>query len=290
MDYVSFMKKEVLRLLLWCVPVAVMLLSGCSDNRRSSTETQAADEQYGDTTATDSLESIFGDSPVAKAADELFDDFVFNFAANRKLQLARINFPLPVKENGKERKMGKTEWKMDYFFMKQGYYSLIFDDEKQIEVVNDTAVNHVVLEKIFLSKNLVRQYDFKRINGLWMLTRVEETALSQNQNASFLSFYKRFSTDDAFQTRSLHVPVSIVLPDPNDDFNTMTADLYPEQWVDFKPQILPRDVVYNIIYGQTYKSKAKKLFVIRGIANGLETKMSFRNVNGKWQLTKLVKL
>lgn len=36
-----------------------------------------------------------------KAADELFDDFLFNFAASRKLQRQRVHFPLPVYRNGK---------------------------------------------------------------------------------------------------------------------------------------------------------------------------------------------
>lgn len=284
------MRKEILITILCCLPLGVLLLLGCSGNQRSASNDEMLDSLSADTTASDSLSDIFGDSSMTKAADELFDDFIFNFAANRKLQATRISFPLPVVENGIARKEGKNEWKMDYFFMKQGYYSLIFDDEKQMEIINDTAVHHVVVEKIFLSKDLVRQYVFDRINGMWMLTGIEETALSQNKNASFLSFYQHFATDDNFQKRSLHVPVAIVLPDPNDDFGSMIADLYPEQWVDFKPQILPHDVIYNIIYGQKYKNAAQKLFVIRGIANGLETKMVFKQIKGKWMLTKLTKL
>ena len=38
----------------------------------------------------DSTEQLIEETPMPKAADELFDDFVFNFAANRKLQKSRF--------------------------------------------------------------------------------------------------------------------------------------------------------------------------------------------------------
>lgn len=284
-----FMKEKLLGLILCCVPMGGILVSGCSENRRS-VNGQSAEAAEVDSSQTDSLEDIFGESAFTKAADELFDDFIFNFAANSKLQQKRTMFPLPIKENGIERQMKKGEWKMDYFFMKQGYYSLIFDEERQMEIINDTAVRHAVVEKIFLSKDAVREYVFNRIDGIWMLTEINEMPLAQNANAAFLTFYKRFTEDNGYQVQSLHVPVSIILPDPEDDFSNMQADLYPEQWVDFRPQVLPHNIVYNIIYGQQYKNKSQKLFVIRGIANGLETKMLFKNVKGKWWLTKLTKL
>lgn len=46
-------------------------------------------------------------------------------------------------------------------------------------------------------------------------------------------------------------------------------------------------MIYNIIYGQKYTESTQKIFVIRGIANGLETQLTFKRVNGKWMLTKL---
>ena len=38
-----------------------------------------------DTMATDTLDNIIAEEPLPKAADELFDDFIFNFAANKRL-------------------------------------------------------------------------------------------------------------------------------------------------------------------------------------------------------------
>lgn len=51
--------------------------------------------------------------------------------------------------------------------MDQDFYTLILDDMGQVEAGKDTTVNHVVVEKIFLDDNVVRQYLFNRIEGQW---------------------------------------------------------------------------------------------------------------------------
>ena len=222
-----------------------------------------------------------------KAADELFDDFVFNFAANRKLQMKRVHFPLPVYHNDKLVKtIEKRAWKMEHFFMHQDYYTLIFDNQKQMNLVKDTAIDHVVIEKVFYAKKKVQQFLFNRINGEWMMTSINYKPMYTNMNASFLKFYGKFATDSAFQAEHLHNPVKFVGPDPDDDFSTMSGDIEPETWPAFAPQ-LPHGMIYNIIYGQKYAESNQKIFVIRGIANGMETILTFKRVHGKWMLTKL---
>ena len=54
----------------------------------------------------------------------------------------------------------------------------------------------------------------------------------------------------------------------------------------FAPK-LPYDMIYNIIYGQEYTESNQKIFVIRGIANGLETELTFKRLDGMWKLVKL---
>ena len=222
-----------------------------------------------------------------KAADELFDDFVFNFAANRKLQKSRIVFPLPVYHGEKlTKKIEKKHWKMEHFFMRQDYYTLIFDNQKQMKLMKDTTIDHVVIEKVFYSRKTVQQFVFNRINGQWMMTSICYKPMYQNNNGSFLKFYGHFATDTAFQARHLHNPVKFTGPDPDDDFSTMTGDIEPETWPAFAPQ-LPHGMIYNIIYGQKYTESNQKIFVIRGIANGMETSLTFKKIGGKWELIKL---
>ncbi|WP_418867596.1 DUF4348 domain-containing protein [Segatella hominis] len=281
-------KLSFLSVLLAVLTVVCFTSVGCSDKKPAQVhDSTSVDSVITDTQTVDSTEKLIEETPMPKAADELFDDFVFNFAANRKLQMKRVHFPLPVYHNDKLVKtIGKRAWKMEHFFMHQDYYTLIFDNQKQMNLVKDTAIDHVVVEKVFYAKKKVQQFLFNRINGEWMMTSINYKPMYSNMNASFLKFYGHFATDSAFQAKHLHNPVKFVGPDPDDDFSTMSGDIEPETWPAFAPQ-LPHGMIYNIIYGQKYAESNQKIFVIRGIANGMETILTFKRVHGKWMLTKL---
>lgn len=281
-------KLSFLSVLLAVLTVVCFTSVGCSDKKPAQVhDSTSVDSVVADTQTVDSTEKLIEETPMPKAADELFDDFVFNFAANRKLQMKRVHFPLPVYHNDKlVKSIGKRAWKMEHFFMHQDYYTLIFDNQKQMNLVKDTAIDHVVVEKVFYAKKKVQQFLFNRINGEWMMTSINYKPMYSNMNASFLKFYGHFATDSAFQAKHLHNPVKFVGPDPDDDFSTMSGDIEPETWPAFAPQ-LPHGMIYNIIYGQKYAESNQKIFVIRGIANGMETVLTFKRVHGKWILTKL---
>lgn len=272
--------------------LAVLCFSsmGCSNRKAVAVpDSIAVDSSMVDSSevADDTTEVIIAETPMPKAADELFDDFIFNFAANRRLQFKRIAFPLPVYRNGKlEKNIEKKRWKMERFFMRQSYYTLIFDNAKQMQLVKDTTIGHVVVEKVFLRKQTVQQFLFDRIHGEWQMTSIAYKPMYDNQNASFLKFYGKFATDSIYQSEHLQNPVKFTGPDPDDDFSTMSGDIDPETWPAFAPQ-LPKGMIYNVIYGQKYTESNQKIFVIRGIANGLETELTFRLIKGKWMLTTL---
>ena len=282
------MKKGVL--IIVCAIVACMICfssAGCSDKK----PTVVADSDSVQTDSleaiTDTLDQIIAEAPMPKAADELFDDFFFNFAANRKLQMKRIVFPLPVVNGSDTTFVPKKRWKMEHFFMHQDFYTLIFDNLRQMNVVKDTTIGHVVVERINLPRRHVRQYVFDRMSGQWMMTTVVNTTMHNNQNASFLSFYHKFVNDTTFQVASINDPLEFTGPNPDDDFGSMEGILAPEQWLSFAPE-LPNSTIYNILYGQKYSESNQKIFVIRGIANGLETELTFRRKNGQWKLMKLI--
>ena len=281
-------KLSFLSVLLAVLTVVCFTSVGCSDKKPAQVhDSTSVDSVVADTQTVDSTEKLIEETPMPKAADELFDDFVFNFAANRKLQMKRVHFPLPVYHNDKlVKSIGKRAWKMEHFFMHQDYYTLIFDNQKQMNLVKDTAIDHGVVEKVFYAKKKVQQFLFNRINGEWMMTSINYKPMYSNMNASFLKFYGHFATDSAFQAKHLHNPVKFVGPDPDDDFSTMSGDIEPETWPAFAPQ-LPHGMIYNIIYGQKYAESNQKIFVIRGIANGMETILTFKRVHGKWILIKL---
>lgn len=278
------MKKGILFVVIASVLMVLCTTAGCTGKNNSGADTAGIDST--DTTAADTLEQLITEQPMPKAADELFDDFIFNFAANRKLQFKRIKFPLRVVNGKSEKMVEKSQWKMEHFFMNQGYYTLIFDNRRQIKIVKDTSINHVVVEKIYLKRKKVKQYIFNRINGEWNLVEVNTGAMYQNNNASFLDFYQKFATDSAFQSRHLDSPIHFSGPDPDDDFSTMTGDIEPETWPAFAPE-LPANFIYNIIYGQQYTQSNKKILVMRGIANGMEMELTFVRKGKAWKLTRL---
>jgi hypothetical protein len=260
--------------------------AGCTNKAQSGADSLSADSV--DTAKVDSLDALLESQPMPKAADELFDDFIFNFAGNNKLQQARIKFPLLNINNGDTGYIKKENWQIEHFFMRQGYYTLILDSRKQLNLTKDTNINNVTVEKIFLRKNYVKQYNFNRIRGEWMLTSINSHAMQKNSNSSFLQFYQRFATDSAFQYKSLNETIDFSGPDPDDDFSELEGEIFPEQWDVLGPTDLPSGTIYNIIYGQKYVQNNYKVFLLRGIANGQELEMTFQRKGGAWKLIRLV--
>lgn len=286
-DNTCVMRKTIFGVLSLLFFASIVVPTSCNDKKPQVVDTTLVDSVVVDTSAADSSEEIIASSPMPKAADELFDDFVFNFAANRKLQRKRIVFPLKVYRNGRlVKEIKERQWQMEHFFMRQEYYTLIFDNERQMNLVKDTAVSHVIIEKIFFDKKMVQQFLFNRVDGQWMMESINYKPMFKNKNADFLRFYERFARDSVFQIESMADEVEFTAPDPNDDFSSINGIMMPQQWPDFKPGLIPKGNIYNIIYGQNYTESNKKIFVIRGIANGLEIEMTFRRIGEHWKLVK----
>ena len=266
----------------------VLLMFSCTGKQAQRVEESVTDSVADtlDSVPLDTLEQLLSEIPTPKAMDELFDDFLFNFAANKKVQKARIIFPLTVHKGDKDEQIDKNKWEMERFFMRQGYYTLWFDNDAQMELAKDTSINQAIVEKIQLKKDLVTDYVFNRIRGAWMLREIRETKIAENINASFLAFYQKFSSDKAFQVKSLNSLVKFVGPDPDDDFNMMEGLITPDTWEAFAPE-LPKKTIYNIIYGEPKSMDNEKIFILRGISNGQEVELRFKKVGERWLLMKM---
>ena len=276
--------------LLFLALASVLLMLSCGGKKETApaeeTPVDTMPQAIQDTVAEDTLEQLIAQTPMPRAADELFDDFLFNFSANRQLQMERVAFPLPVIRNGKTTYTSKNEWRMERFFMRQDFYTVLFDSEQQMELVKDTSVSEATVEKIYFNTGAVMQYQFKRVKGAWMLLEIKTEPIAANHNASFLEFYHQFVTDSIFQIESIGHTVRFVGPDPDDDFARMEGILTPDTWPAFAPE-LPDRMIYNVVYGKAIRDSKQKIFVMRGIANGLEVEMTFRCEDDRWQLVKL---
>jgi len=269
----------------------VLLMFSCTGNKSNRAVLEEATPtdsvvDSADVTVTDTFELLITETPMPRAADAMFDDFIFNFLANKKLQKERIVFPLRMTEKGDTQFVDKKLWKMERFFMRQGYYTLLFNDDEQMALMKDTAVSEAVVEKIQLKKKQISDYHFRRIKGAWMLTDVKTGPIEENVNASFLLFYDRFVTDSVFQVQSLNHTVKFVGPDPEDDFSQMEGVITPDTWEAFAPK-LPSKMIYNIIYGKPKLEGNEKIYLLRGVANGFQMELRFKKVAGKWLLFKM---
>ena len=277
-----------MRKFLGAIFACVLLMFSCTGKQAQRVEEPMTDSVADtvDSVPMDTLEQLLVETPTPKAMDEFFDDFFFNFAANKKVQKARIIFPLTVHKADKDVQIEKNKWEMERFFMRQGYYTLWFDNDAQMELAKDTSINQAIVEKIQLKKDLVKDYVFNRIRGAWMLREIRETKIAENINASFLAFYQKFSSDKAFQVKSLNSLVKFVGPDPDDDFNMMEGLITPDTWEAFAPE-LPKKTIYNIIYGEPKSMDNEKIFILRGISNGQEVELRFKKVGERWLLMKM---
>lgn len=279
-----------MRRILFVFSILGLLFSACQGQKSSgNVDVDDVDStQVVDSVVSPLQEEIEEEVAMPKAADELFDDFIFNFAANKRLQASRIIFPLKEQRGEEVSYVRNGQWQMEYFFMNQDYYTLLFDSEEEMERVKESiSIEHAVVEKIYLEAKTVKQFVFDRINGLWMLKEVIHMPLNESRNASFLAFYDKFSSDMEFQSKHLAENVTFIGPDPDDDFSQMEGVITPDTWEAFAPE-LPSGMIYNIVYGEPEKETGRKIFVLRGIANGLEIELFFRHEGGKWKLTKMV--
>lgn len=141
--------------IVFMMSVWMMTFTGCKNEKPAvNADSTVLDTEVTDTTDSDTMAEIIAETPMPKAADQLFDDFFFNFIASPKVQKARIKWPLPIVTYTDKQEhtvlMKKNQWKMDKFFRKQGYYTLIFDNEKQMSAAKSTKLDTVVVEKIKL--------------------------------------------------------------------------------------------------------------------------------------------
>ena len=282
------MKKGVIVVVILCVAM-ISFNTGCTDKKPEHVDSVSTDSFVADTIKdSDTVAMIVEETPMPKAADELFDDFFFNFINSKPLQRGRIAFPLAVKSDEGVSYIKRKDWQMEHFFRDQEFYTLIFDSEKQMGVVKDTTIDNVVVEKIRLNDGLVEQFQFKRIGGKWAMTEIRNTSVENVNNASFLLFLHRFLNEPGFQAERIEDPLKYYGPDPDgeDDSKYVNTSISADTWKSYLPQF-DGSMLYNILYGQKYSAGKKKILQFKGIANGLETELIFKEIEGEWKLIEL---
>ena len=236
---------------------------------------------------TDTVPQVEVDTdPKPIEADDSFDDFIYAYASDDVLQRQRTKFPLSYYDVDTPSKIEKADWKHDYLFTQQSYYTLLFDNEEDLDLVGDTAVASVQVEWIFLENRMVKKYYFERIKGAWMLEAINLRQIEQGEDEDFVAFYSRFVTDSLYQSRHIRQPLEYITIDPDDEFSILETTLDLNQWYAFRP-VLPVDKLSNINYGQKNNDDSNtKVLKVNGIGNGYTNIFYFRRHRGAWELYK----
>lgn len=224
------------------------------------------------------------EEPTPIEADELFDDFIFNYAQDHELQLQRTKFPLPYYKEDVPIKIEKAYWKHDDLFCKENAYTLLFDNEEQMDLVGDTTLKSVQVEWIFLKTRTLKKYYFEKLKGVWMLEAINLRKMTADDPINFIDFYVHFATDSLFQQEHIAPRLQFVTIDPDDEFSILETTLDAGQWTAFSPQ-MPKDRLSNIDYGQHISSQsATRILKINGIGNGYSNLFYFRRRGESWEL------
>ena len=235
----------------------------------------------------DSLNQIAeAETPKPMEADELFDDFIFNYASDEALQRQRTVFPLPYYNVDTPLRIQQEEWKHDYLFTRQSYYTMLFDNEEDMDLIGDTTLTSVQVEWIFLQTHMVKKYYFERKKGMWMLEAINLRHMEKDANQNFVDFYAHFASDSLYQRTHICNPLRFVTIDPDDEFSILETTLSVDQWFAFRPT-LPTDQLSNINYGQKNEDLSdSKILKVNGIGNGYSNVFYFRKKKGEWELYK----
>ena len=238
----------------------------------------------------DTLHLIVEEPEPPQAVDELFDDFFFTFVINPAFQTRRINFPLPCYEGDVQKEIDKDDWVQFNRFSSQDFFSVIYENEDDIAVQKDTAVNRVAVEWIYLQDDYVETYTFRRFKSKWLLMSVNISKIDDVPNGAFLKFYADFVSDSTFQAESIRQPLRYTLADigEEDSGEPSNSMLTLSDWQSMKAELpIPHESLVNIDYGQPSHSASHKTLLMEGVSNGLSMKFKFRKEDGDWKLTEI---
>ena len=285
------MKQKTLVLLATLIAIMLWACSEQASRQAESTSTTTLEEvndSVFEEVDTLLLDEEVNEEPMPAAADEMFDDFIFLFDQSHRVQRSRVRFPLvEVRGNDTIGTTAREDWQHHYLFFQKDFCTALFNYRGQMQMEESTKGKWAEVEQIFLHQRLIHQYHFDRDTlGQWFLTEERRLGFDESELCSFLDFYRDFSTDSIFQRQHVSGQIRYKTLDEEMENEPLEGTISADQWFEFAPE-LPRDVITNIRYGQTYDNPNHIIFEMRGIANGLQVTLSFHQQAGVWRLTRL---
>ncbi len=279
-------KRLMDRLVFVCTLLFVVLVS-CKENKERQVKAVVQENLSVEDSVIvepDTLE-LFEEEVLPVSADYLFNDFFYNFASDMNFQRQRIVFPVRCENCDTVVKCSRADWNDE--LVVDDYYTILYEREEEIAFQQDTSVAEVTVERINLDIDEVDFFQFRRIEGKWMMTGVRHEPIPETTNSDFLEFYHVFSSDSTHRAQHVAEPVRFILSSEEgeeDEIQDLSADEWSEVAADLS---IPAHTIVNINYGQTCISRNSKLLLVAGISNGLSMRYRFTKIDGRWMLVEV---
>ena len=275
---------------IWLAVVVVSLLSCGRRNQGAKSEKQEVEfeESFPTDTLQQQEEELGINEEVSSALDGVFNDFLFAYLHSRTLRRERTAHPLRLEHTTRPTEMlEEFDPEFELGFLSGEYFTTLYGNALQMQQEDDEEMEEdsiVNLQRINLNDGTIRNFQFQREQGRWMLDAILEATFEDDDLGDFLSFYAQFCTDSLFQTQSIADPLHIVIQDSEDEEGSIDGIIDADQWQTFCSEV-PNGIISNIRKGQRYGGQR---LVLRksGLSNGLQEVFTFTKERGNWRLTK----
>lgn len=267
----------------------LLTIAACTPNKQHTIETSMPDTLSVDTLPEDTFPLFVAEEIPEHERDSLydeyFDDFLYTFIHDSVYQRRRVKFPLrQITASGDTLSLSSREWSMDFSFMEQEFYTVLYNSMSEIEHYKSGEADTVIVERIDLDSLRLTTFHFFKRKGRWRMYQERSVYVQSSPLTDFLVFYRQFSTDSIFQQSCIAQPLHISMMDAEDDMEMIEGTIDASQWFSFCPEV-PSGVISNILYGQTYEEPHRIVMQKCGQGNGMLEIFTFEKTDGNWCLT-----
>ncbi|MBR6169285.1 MAG: DUF4348 domain-containing protein [Bacteroidaceae bacterium] len=268
----------------------VITLFSCSYGRNSESSMESDSTSVEISVDPDTLSDVDEEIEEADVSDRLdtsFDDFLFAFTHSDRLQSKRIVWPLAYTDaDGETKKISSLNCVSEFRFLKGDSYTVMYGDRKQIEMQkSDSQDSMVIVERIDLTDEKLRSFEFRLLAGKWKLTSMRDIVFHESDIYDFLTFYARFCSDTLYQQAHVEQPLRVMVLDPEEDDTYIEGTINAEQWRSFCPDV-PQGIISNIRYGVQIYNSRQMILQKSGSSNGLQELFFFTKEDNEWYLVR----
>ena len=282
---VFFVAMNKRKQLFFLLPSLLLVLTSCFDGKSGKDDAAAAADSDSVQSAQPTELELFEKRKIPTSVDANFEDFFYTFSNDDDFADLRTDSVITLVEDGEQRSLPKTEWNERHLFKYQELYAFIYTDEDDLELLKSASIDSVATSWVKLDSTLADRYEFDRIDGKWVFTRIVRKKQLSQSYVNFLKFYQQFIEDPDFQLASLANPVKVIYGGDSEMDEGGTDNLKPEDWSEFHAQTpMPEKTIVLMDYGQKIGNGPVVTMMVRSITEAVYAKYRFRRTGSQWKL------